>query len=66
RDVEVVGPPGHGVDAASASGLARAATTLRELDWIEVTEIRGHMERGRIAHYQVGLKIGFRIEDTDS
>ncbi|KAK1184086.1 dodecin family protein [Streptomyces sp. NBS 14/10] len=66
RVVEVVGSSGDGVDAAIASGIDRAAKTLRELDWFEVTEIRGHMEQGRIAHYQVGLKIGFRIEDTDS
>ncbi|MDW6065258.1 dodecin family protein [Streptomyces sp. FXJ1.4098] len=66
RVVEVVGSSGDGVDAAIASGIDRASKTLRELDWFEVTEIRGHMEQGRIAHYQVGLKIGFRIEDTDS
>ncbi|MGO4427932.1 dodecin, partial [Streptomyces sp. MCAF7] len=53
RVVEVVGSSGDGVDAAIASGIDRAAKTLRELDWFEVTEIRGHMERGRIAHYQV-------------
>ena len=66
RVVEVVGSSEDGVDAAIASGIDRASKTLRELDWFEVTEIRGHMEQGRIAHYQVGLKIGFRIEDPDS
>ncbi|MDT0548483.1 dodecin [Streptomyces lonegramiae] len=66
RVVEVVGSSGDGIDAAITNGIDRASKTLRGLDWFEVTEIRGHMEQGRIAHYQVGLKIGFRIEGTDS
>jgi dodecin len=66
RVVEIVGSSGDGVDAAITNGIDRASKTLRDLDWFEVTEIRGHIEEGRIAHYQVGLKVGFRIEDTGS
>ena len=44
--------------------MARAATSLRHLDWFEVTEIRGHVQDGQIDHFQVGLKVGFRLEDS--
>ena len=60
---EVVGSSTAGVDAAIQVGLQRAAATLRGLDWFEVTEIRGHIVDGRVEHYQVGLKVGFRLED---
>ncbi|MET1006748.1 MAG: dodecin [Propionibacteriaceae bacterium] len=61
---EIVGSSSESVDAAIRVGIDRAASTLRGLDWFEVTEIRGHIEDGHIAHYQVGLKVGFRLEDT--
>lgn len=60
---EVVGTSTTSIDEALTSAVARAATTVRGLDWFEVTEIRGHLENGAIAHYQVGLKIGFRLEE---
>ncbi|GLV76713.1 dodecin [Streptomyces hygroscopicus] len=63
RVTELVGSSTESVDDAIRSGIDRASRTLRELDWFEVTEIRGHLEGGRIAHYQVGLKVGFRLED---
>ncbi|MBL1098699.1 dodecin [Streptomyces coffeae] len=63
RVTELVGSSTDSVDDAIRSGIDRASKTLRELDWFEVTEIRGHLEGGRIAHYQVGLKVGFRLED---
>ena len=47
----------------SRPAVARASTTVRGLDWFEVTEIRGHLADGAIAHYQVGLKLGFRLEE---
>ncbi|TQE37716.1 dodecin [Streptomyces ipomoeae] len=65
RVTEIVGSSGEGVDQAIRNGVARAAQTLRNLDWFEVTQVRGHIENGEIAHYQVGLKVGFRLEDTD-
>ena len=61
---EIVGTSPDGVDAAIEVGIARASTTLRGLDWFEVTEIRGHVDEGRVGHVQVGLKVGFRLEDS--
>ncbi|MFE6509269.1 dodecin [Nocardioides sp. NPDC057767] len=63
RVTEIVGSSEVGVDDAIRSGLARASQTLRHLDWFEVTQIRGHLEEGEIQHFQVGLKVGFRMED---
>ncbi|MEU0336496.1 dodecin [Streptomyces sp. NPDC006193] len=65
RVTEIVGTSPEGVDQAIRNGIARADRTLRNLDWFEVTQIRGQIEDGRIEHYQVGLKVGFRIEDGD-
>ncbi|GAA3824802.1 dodecin [Streptomyces phyllanthi] len=64
RVTEIVGSSPEGVDQAIRNGLARASQTLRQLDWFEVTQIRGHMENGEIEHFQVGLKVGFRLEDA--
>lgn len=64
RVVEVVGSSHEGVDAAIRCGISRVGETTRNLDWFEVTQIRGHIEDGDIAHVQVGLKVGFRIEST--
>ena len=60
---EVVGSSTLSIDEAITTAVARASTTVRGLDWFEVTEIRGHLEDGAVAHYQVGLKIGFRLEE---
>jgi dodecin len=62
RITEIVGTSPNGVDEAVRNGLARASETLHGLDWFEVTEIRGHLEEGKVAHYQVGLKIGFKLD----
>ena len=59
---EIVGTSKDGVDAAIEAGIARAAATLRGLDWFEVTEVRGHINEGRVAHYQVSMKVGFRMD----
>lgn len=64
RVTEIVGTSTEGLDAAVRNGISRAAQTLRELDWFEVTQVRGHIVDGRIEHYQVGLKVGFRLEDA--
>ncbi|MGW2325871.1 dodecin [Streptomyces sp. NPDC001700] len=66
RVTEIVGSSTESVDDAIRSGINRASKTLRNLDWFEVGQVRGHIENGRIAHYQVGLKLGFRLEDADS
>jgi flavin-binding protein dodecin len=60
---EVVGSSTTSIDDAITTAVARAASTVRGLDWFEVTEIRGHLADGAVAHYQVGLKLGFRLEE---
>ena len=64
RVTEIVGTSPDGVEPAIQNALNRAAETLRHLDWFEVTQIRGQIEDDGVAHYQVGLKVGFRLEDT--
>ncbi|WP_367319255.1 dodecin [Streptomyces sp. HUAS ZL42] len=64
RVTEIVGSSQEGVDDAIRNGIARASQTLRNLDWFEVTQVRGQLENGQIAYWQVGLKVGFRLEDT--
>lgn len=64
RVTEIVGSSAESVDHAIRNGVARAAQTLRNLDWFEVTQVRGHIEDGQIAHYQVGLKVGFRLDES--
>ncbi|GAB12811.1 dodecin [Arthrobacter globiformis] len=59
---EIVGTSTEGVDAAVRNGISDAAKTLRNLDWFEVKEIRGHLENGQVADWQVTLKLGFRLE----
>jgi dodecin len=63
RITELTGTSKTGVDDAIQRGITRAAKTLRNLDWFEVTDIRGHIADGAIAHYQVTMKVGFRLED---
>jgi flavin-binding protein dodecin len=65
RVTEIVGSSRESVEDAIRGAVHRAAQTLRGLDWFEVTEIRGHIEDGDIGHFQVGLKVGFRLEDAD-
>ncbi|GIH64253.1 MULTISPECIES: dodecin [Microbispora] len=65
RVTEIVGTSAESVDQAIRNGVRRAAQTLRHLDWFEVTEVRGHIVDGEVAHFQVGMKVGFRLEDTE-
>ena len=61
---EIVGSSLESVDDAVRSGVARASATLRNLSWFEVTEIRGSIEDGTVAAFQVTLKVGFRLDDA--
>ena len=61
--IELVGSSTTGMDDAIRNAIERASKTLKHLDWFEVVEQRGHLQDGRIAHYQVKLKVGFRLED---
>ena len=63
RIIEITGTSAEGVQQAIDNGVARANATLRNLDWIEVMQVRGHLEGGSVAHYQVTMKVGFRMED---
>jgi flavin-binding protein dodecin len=65
RVTEIVGSSAETIEDAIRNGVQRAGRTLRNLDWFEVTEVRGHIEDGDIAHYQVGLKVGFRLDDPE-
>lgn len=60
---EVVGSSATSIDDAIRGAVERANTTVRNLDWFEVTGVRGHLADGQVAHYQVTMKIGFRLED---
>lgn len=60
---EIAGTSPEGVTEAMRAGVARASKTLRNVDWIEVRSIRGHVENGEIAHFQVEMRIGFKLED---
>jgi flavin-binding protein dodecin len=64
RVTEIVGTSPDGVDQAVRNGISRASQTLHNLDWFEVTQVRGQIEEGRIAHWQVGLKVGFRLDES--
>jgi dodecin len=63
RITEIVGSSPESLEQAIRNALTRANATLRHLDWFEVTEIRGHLVDGEVGHFQVGLKVGFRLEE---
>ncbi|MFI6007569.1 dodecin [Streptomyces sp. NPDC051243] len=65
RVTDIVGTSPEGVDQAIRNGISRASQTLRNLDWFEVVEVRGQLDNGEIAHWQVTMKVGFRLEETE-
>ncbi|HEX2323733.1 MAG TPA: dodecin [Streptosporangiaceae bacterium] len=66
RVAEIVGSSPESLQQAIRNGVARAGQRLRNLEWFEVTEIRGQIDDGAVAHFQVGLKVGFRLEEAGS
>ena len=60
---ELVGSSSVSVDEAIRGAIARASKTLHNLDWFEVTNIRGHIENDQLSNFQVTLKVGFRVDD---
>jgi flavin-binding protein dodecin len=62
--VEIAGTSTDSVAEAMKAGVKRASETLRDIGWVEVTNIRGHVANGEIEHFQVEMKIGFRLEDA--
>ena len=63
RVIEVYGSSQKGLDDAIRNGVERAGKSLRGLGWFKVTEIRGHLTDDGVEHFQVGMKVGFHIED---
>ena len=66
RVIQIVGSSEKSVDDAIQRAVSRASQTLRNLRWFEVVETRGHIDGGKIQHYQVVLKIGFTIDDSNA
>ena len=62
RIIEIAGTSPDGVTEAMKSGVARASKRLRNLDWVEVRSIRGHIQDDEIAHFQVEMRVGFKLE----
>ena len=60
--VEIVGSSPNSQDEAIRNAIAEASKTLHNLDWFEVVESRGHLRDGKVAHFQVKLKVGFRLD----
>ncbi|AJP56653.1 hypothetical protein UC34_05900 [Pandoraea vervacti] len=63
KQIELTGSSTKSIDDAVTSAIERASKTLRNLNWFEITETRGHIEDGKVAHWQVTLKVGMRLED---
>jgi dodecin len=63
KTIELVGSSSRGVEDAVQKAVAKAAQTIRNLRWFEVLDTRGHIEQGKVAHWQVTLKLGFTLED---
>jgi flavin-binding protein dodecin len=63
RVTEIVGSSPESLQQAIRNGVTRASQTVRNLEWFEVTQIRGQITDGNVAHFQVGLKVGFRLDD---
>lgn len=62
KKVELVGSSTKSIEAAIENAIQMAGKSLKNLDWFEVIGTRGHIENGQVSHYQVELKVGFRIE----
>jgi len=60
--IELVGSSPTGTDDAIRNAIAKASQTIKNIDWFEVVETRGHIKGNAVAHFQVTLKVGFRIE----
>ena len=63
RLTEIVGTSTESIHQAIRNGVSKAAQSLRHLDWFEVTQIRGTVKDGNVGVFQVGMKVGFRVED---
>lgn len=64
KKIEIVGSSRTSIEDAINNALAECAKSVRNLEWFEVAETRGHIENGKVGHYQVTLKVGFRIGNS--
>jgi hypothetical protein len=62
KKVELVGTSTSGIEDAIQNAITTAAQTIKHMDWFEVSEMRGHIQDGHVAHYQVVVKVGFRLD----
>lgn len=65
KQIEIVGSSTTSTDDAIAQAVARASATLHNLEWFEVTQVRGHIQDGKVAYWQVGVKIGLRLDNLE-
>ena len=63
KKIELVGSSPEGIEQAVNNAVAKAAKSVRNMRWLEVGEIRGHLEDGKVAHWQVAVKIGFTLDE---
>lgn len=63
KKIELVGSSKEGIEDAVNNAVNRASRSVREMRWLEVSEIRAHLEDNKIAHWQVGVKIGFTLDE---
>ena len=61
--IELTGSSTIGIEDAIETAIVKASATVRNIHWFQVTETRGHVEAGKVAHWQVTLKVGFTLED---
>jgi len=61
--IELVGSSAKSSDEAISNAIERANKTLRNMDWFEVVETRGHLQDGKVAHFQVKIRVGIRLDD---
>lgn len=64
KKIEIVGSSRNSIDEAIRNGIAECARSVKNMEWFEVAETRGHIRDGQVAHFQVVMKIGFRIEQS--
>jgi flavin-binding protein dodecin len=62
KKIELVGSSPHGIEDAVKNAVEKASQSLRNMRWFEVTETRGHIEDGKVAHWQVTVKVGFTLD----
>lgn len=65
KKVELIGSSQNSIEGAVENALERADDSIRNTRWVEVSEIRGHVEEGRLKHWQVGVKLGFTLDSSD-